>query len=537
MLVNNLKVSLGGNTILDNVSFSLNNEEKVGLVGKNGSGKSTLLKTLSGLIEQNSGEINLQGQTVGYLKQEISHEYNDYTILEYIKSSTKIDKIERRMHELEENLNEDNMEEYGDILNKYLELDGYNFEENLSKIVSGLNLSETLDTKIKTLSGGEKIKVLLSALFLQNSDILLLDEPTNNLDMKAIMWLEKYLKDIDKTILMVSHDEVFLQNIANKIFELTDGKIKEYNLKYDNYLEEKQHEYNRKLEEYTKMSEEKDKLKKRLQKAKEWSNKGNNKKAHNDNDKIANNFAKERTNNSNVSKLSKQIEEMYIPKFKEKKPINFFFDFDEEKGNKDIQLNDLVCGYDNFKTPTIDLEIPFGSKLEISGGNGTGKTTLIKTMQGELKPISGNVILGSSVKFGYISQDTLNSDDECSVLEYLTKDRENVDLSFIFILLDKFDISYEDKDKPYNKLSPGERTRVNLVKIALDKTNALILDEVINHLDKDAIDLIYELIESYQGTIISISHNRKYNEILNADMCLDIQTGEIKNKRLTKKIR
>lgn len=535
MIVNNLKVSIKSNIILDDISFILNSNDKVGLVGSNGSGKSTLLRVLSGILKKDFGTIKLENETIGYLKQEISHEFDELSILDYIKYEVGIDKLEDKLHKLEANLTEENMEEYSNVLNEYLAIDGYSFEENLKVVLKGLLFNKSLDSKIKAISGGEKIKILLASLLLRNDDILLLDEPTNNLDIEAIQWLENYLKNTSKKIIIVSHDEVFLDKITNKIFELRNRKLKEYNMGYQEYLKELENEYDRKYMEYVKAKEEKDKLKKQVEQASVWVNKGVNKKSHNDNDKIANNFAKERTNSSNVSKLKKNLESIEIPEFQEKQKINFSFDFDDSKGNKDIILNELVCGYETFTTPLINLSIPFGTKLEIMGSNGSGKTTLLKTILCELKPINGKVIIGNSVKIGYISQDTLGINTEDTILEYLTKDKKDINLSMIFILLNKFNINYDDKDKLYKTLSPGQRTRVNLVKIALDKTNVLILDEVTNHLDKEAIDLICELVSAFKGTIISISHNRKYNEILDSDIKLDIRTGEIEYKKLIKR--
>ena len=278
-----------------------------------------------------------------------------------------------------------------------------------------------------------------------------------------------------------------------------------------------------------------DKLKKQVQKAKEWANKGTNKKAHNDNDKLANNYAKERTNSGNVSRLSRELESIEIPKFEEKRPIKVFFNFENSKGNKDILLSHLVCGYDSFTTPEINLLIPFGTRLNVTGGNGSGKTTLIKTILGQIDPLSGEVRIGNDARIGYISQNTLDSQTSDSIYTYLTKEKEDVDKSYIFVLLDKFNIGYDDKDKAYSSLSPGERTRVNLAKLALDNINVIVLDEVTNHLDKEALDLIYELVRDYEGTIISISHNRKYNEQLDANVELDVKTGIVIQKSLTKK--
>ncbi len=535
MIVSNLNKQIGNKNILQDVSFTLDNNDKVGLVGVNGAGKSTLLKILAKEMNFDKGKVRLNEETITYLKQEIPYIYNDLTIVEYVKQELKLDRLETRLHELENNLTEEVMEEYGSVLDQYLALDGYSFEDNLKSILLGLNFKENINNKIKTLSGGEKIKVLLVVVLLQNSDILLLDEPTNNLDMEAIEYLEKNLKSANKKMIIVSHDEVFLNNIVNKIYELENGKINVYNLSYQGYLNQKELEYKELKERYLKAQDQKDKLKHQVQKAKEWANKGMNKKAHNDNDKLANNYAKEKTNTSNISKLTKELKNIEIPDFEEKKPINVFFNLGEVKGNKEIELNHLVCGYETFKTAEINLLIPYGIRVNIIGGNGTGKTTLLKTILNEVSPIKGYVNIGSGVRIGYISQNTLDSDLDESIYSYLTKDIENIDKAKIFTLLDKLGIDYDDKDKSYLSLSPGERTRVNLAKLAINNINVLILDEVTNHLDKEALDLIYELVSSYTGTIISISHNRKYNEYLNSDIDLDIKTGKIIQRRLLKK--
>lgn len=534
MIVNNLKKQIGSNEILKDISFNLSVNDKVGLVGNNGSGKTTLLKILFGELKKDSGNIKLNNQTIGYLKQEIPYIYNDFSIINYIKNDIGIDKLEEKLHILENNLNEENMNEYSDVLNKYLAIDGYSFEDNLKTILLGLNLNKNINDKIGTLSGGEKIKVLLATVLLKNADILLLDEPTNNLDIDAINWLENNLKLSNKKMIIVSHDEIFLNNIVNKIYELSDGIINEYNLTYENYLKQKELEFNQLKDRYEKAQEQKDKLKKQVQKVKEWLNKGSSKKLFNDNDKIANNYAKEKTNSSNISKLTKELKKLEIPEFEEKRPIKVFFNFDNSKGNKDILLENLVCGYEKFETVEFNLLIPFGTRLNIIGGNGTGKTTFIKTILGEIKPKDGKIKIGNDVKIGYISQNTLDENFDDSIFTYLTKNQKEINKSYLFTLLDKFNINYDDRDKLYKYLSPGERTRVNLAKLAINNINVLILDEVTNHLDKEALDLIYELISEYEGTIISVSHNRKYNEYLNSDIDLDIKTGNVLHKTYLK---
>ena len=539
MIVTNLKKSIDSKYLFFNVSFSLNIGNKIGLIGENGTGKSTLLKILSGLMKADSGKINLNGKKVKLLRQEIERDKYNLTVIDYIKNDNGLLELENRLHSLEENLTEENMEEYGDVLDAYLKLDGYDFETNLEVIMNGLNMNTCLNSKVSELSGGQKIKVLLASLLLSNSDILLLDEPTNNLDIEAIEWLETYLKKLDREMIIVSHDETFLNSVTNKIFELSNGKITEYNLSYSDYLLYKEHEYNRELEKYEQAKEQQRKIQASIQEAKEWASKGLSKKKS-DNDKLSANFSKERTKKtaSKASRLSRELEKIEIDKsFRKKERIDFSVDFSDSKGNRDIYTSELVCGYENFSTPPVSIDIPFGTRINIQGKNGTGKTTFIKTILGEIPAISGSISIGNEVKAGYISQDSLDTEEaDCSVYEYLSKETDT-DKSVLFNILNKFHINYDDKDKPFSSLSPGQRTRVNLAKLAINETNTLILDEATNHLDIEAIHVLEEVIESFNGTIISISHNRSFNTILNADVNLNIETGTIKytSSKLSKK--
>lgn len=529
LIVSNLCKTVNGKDLLDDISFVLNDGNKVGLIGKNGVGKSTLLKTIVGILPMDSGQINLNGQTVKLLKQEISKDDYDYSVIDYIKKEIEISDLEQRLHELENNLTDDNMEEYGNILEKFLSVDGYNFETNLDIVLNGLKLDIDVHRKVGTLSGGQKIKILLACLLLSNADILLLDEPTNNLDIEAIEWLENYLINLDKKMIIVSHDEEFLNNITNKIFELDNGKINEYNLSYSDYLDYKDMEYNHRLEQYEHAQEQKKKLKASIQEAKEWANKGLSSKKK-DNDKIAANFSKERTKktSSKASKLSKELDKIEIDtSFRKREPINFTVDYSDIKGNGDIYVDDLICGYDDFCTPAIKIDIPFGTRVQIYGKNGSGKTTFIKTLLNEVEPISGKIHIGNDVKIGYISQDSLEDDSsDLSIYEYLSQDSD-IDKSMLFNILNKFHINYEDKDKAYSSLSPGQRTRVNLAKLAINNINTLILDEATNHLDIEAIHVLEEVITTFNGTIISISHNRLFNKCLAPDIVLNIEDATL----------
>lgn len=529
MIVSNLSKTINGKDLLDEISFVLNDGNKVGLIGKNGVGKSTLLKVISGMLPMDSGKINLNDQTIKLLKQEIAKEDYDYSVIDYIKKEINILELEKRLHELESSLNDDNMEEYGDVLDQFLRVDGYNFETNLDIVLSGLKLDIDVNKKVGTLSGGQKIKILLASLLLSNADILLLDEPTNNLDIEAIEWLENYLINLDKKMIIVSHDEEFLNNITNKIFELSDGKITEYNLKYSDYLEYKDMEYEHRLEQYEQAQEQRKKIKASIQEAKEWANKGLSSKKK-DNDKLSANFSKERTKKTSAkaSKLSKELEKIEIDtEFRKREPINFTVDYSGIKGNGDIYIDELVCGYKDFHTPAIKVDIPFGTRIQIFGKNGSGKTTFIKTLLKEIPPIEGNMYIGNDVKIGYISQDSLDDDSsDLSIYEYLSQDSD-IDKSMLFNILNKFHINYDDKDKPYSSLSPGQRTRVNLAKLAINEINTLILDEATNHLDIEAIHILEEVIATFNGTIISISHNRAFNNCLAPDVILNIEDATL----------
>lgn len=531
MIVKNLSKSFNSNKILDNISFVLEDNDKVCLIGNNGAGKSTLLKILNGNINYDSGNINYNDESIGMLMQEIDIEDYDLTIIDYIKKKTNILLLEEKLHRLEENLNDSNMEEYGNVLDLYLKLDGYNFENNINMLLNGLGLNKDLNKKVKELSGGEKIKVLLTILLLSNPDIMLLDEPTNNLDIDGITYLENYLVKLNKKMIIVSHDEEFLNNISNKIFELNQGKLTEYKMPYYEYLDYKEKEYQRNLDEYNSINEKREELKSRIKEAEKWSNKGANKKKK-DNDKIAANFAKEQTKKTsgNISKLKRELEKEKNIDFKKKEKVSFDVNFTNEKGNKDIIINDLVCGYENFKTNKINLNIPFGMRVRIDGKNGTGKSTFIKTLLSKIDKVSGDIIKGNEVKFGYISQDTLIEDNNKTIYEYLTDGIDEINNGLLFTVLDKFNISYEDRNKKYSKLSPGERTRVNLAKLSIDEVNVLVLDEITNHLDMEALNLIYDMLGSFKGTIISISHNRKFNEILSPDITYNISTSKIEYK-------
>ena len=294
---------------------------------------------------------------------------------------------------------------------------------------------------------------------------------------------------------------------------------------YNNYLMTRENEYANELINYEQLQEKRKELKKKIEETSSWASKGAQGKKKTDNDKLSRNYSKERSKKTSgkISQLNRELESLKDISFVKKEDLSFDICYDNGKGNKDIYVYDLVCGYDSFKTDEINMDIPFGTRVNITGSNGSGKTTFIKTLLGQIKPVQGNINIGNYVNFGYMSQNTIDSESDLTIYEYLTNELEDVDDAFLFALLNRFHINYEDRNKKYNILSPGERAKVNIVKLALNKVNVLILDEVTNHLDVETINIICEVVCNFKGTIINISHNRKFNEIINADIVFNIE--------------
>ncbi len=532
MQINNISKTLGKKEVLKDISFEINNNDKIGIIGINGSGKSTLLKIIAGHILPDFGSIN-SSHDVAYLKQEIAIEDYDLTILDYIKKESGIKVIEDKINVLQENLTEDNMEQYGLLLDKFLELDGYNIESNIERYLNKFNINKSVDNKIFELSGGEKIKILLISMFLCDKNILLLDEPTNNLDIQSVNFLKDYLISSNKSMLIVSHDKNFLSDITNKTLKLENGSCVLYPYNYETYLQVQQDLYNKDYENYIKSKEQIKQISSQINNVKEKSN-SNKKQPAKDNDKLARNFKAENAENktgAKLKKLSEQLDDIKntVNEFKSKQKLNYIIEQDDINFNlKDIMFKNLICGYNNFSTKPITANIKQGSRVLISGVNGTGKTTLIKTLLNELNIKSGEILLDKNIKFGYLEQNTIvNKDMNVTVYEYLKNNLQNVSDGLIFNVLHNFQISYEDRDKKYSNCSSGERTKINLAKLSLEKVNALILDEPTNHLDLEASEILYNAVQNFKGTIFAISHNLAFIEILEPNIIIDLDDGKV----------
>ena len=530
--------SFGGKVILSNISFTVDHGEKAGIIGSNGVGKSTLLKIIARQLHQDSGEINTNTlESIGYLKQEFEIPEESLSVTSFIKWYIGIDKLEKRLNELQEELekNESNIEEFCAVQEKYIRLDGYNFDYKLDNILNGLGILPVVrNKKIKDLSGGQKSKIILAAVLLKGADLLLLDEPTNNLDIKSIEWLEGYLKSVNMPCLIVSHDRRFLNAVTTKTLEINffDRTLSSYPGNYAQYREFKEAKEKRQLELYEAQQEKKKELQDSIRQKKDWASKGR-KQGVKDNDKYTRGYERDRSSGlaSKARKIEKQIEKLdKIERPRVKKKLKININFSKIKGSTMIYAKELICGYPNgFKTSPITFEVKFGEKVIIVGKNGSGKSTFIKTLFSNLEKISGTMDIGTGLNIGYISQDTkIDTDQDLEQFIIGSIDEEKLeDKSKVYTTLAQFNFTYEERQKKYAMLSPGERTRARLVIFSLLDINVLVFDEPTNHLDIEALEALEEVISSFDGTVMAISHDREFIGRVHPDKIYKMDNGNL----------
>ena len=530
--------SFCGKVILSNISFTVDYGEKAGIIGSNGVGKSTLLKIIARQLHQDSGEINTNTlESIGYLKQEFEIPEESLSVTSFIKWYIGIDKLEKRLNELQEELekNESNIEEFCAVQEKYIRLDGYNFDYKLDNILNGLGILPVVrNKKIKDLSGGQKSKIILAAVLLKGADLLLLDEPTNNLDIKSIVWLEGYLKSVNMPCLIVSHDRRFLNAVTTKTLEINffDRTLSSYPGNYAQYREFKEAKEKRQLELYEAQQEKKKELQDSIRQKKDWASKGR-KQGVKDNDKYTRGYERDRSSGlaSKARKIEKQIEKLdKIERPRVKKKLKININFSKIKGSTMIYAKELICGYPNgFKTSPITFDVKFGEKVIIVGENGSGKSTFIKTLFSNLEKISGTMDIGTGLNIGYISQDTkIDTDQDLEQFIIESIDEEKLeDKSKVYTTLAQFNFTYEERQKKYAMLSPGERTRARLVIFSLLDINVLVFDEPTNHLDIEALEALEEVISSFDGTVIAISHDREFIGRVHPDKIYKMENGNL----------
>ncbi len=513
--ITNGSVSYGAETILEEINFNIKGKEKIAIVGRNGSGKSTLLKALinNELLSEGVGidKFSIYKESVkeiGYLKQ-IDFEDDNITMLdEILKVYKEIIDLEKKMESLvikmQTNSSEELAKEYSKTHDKYELLDGYTYKKEYETAINKFGFSvDDKYKKISEFSGGQRTKIAFIKLLLSKTDILLLDEPTNHLDINTIEWLEGYLKNYSKAVIIVSHDRMFLNRIVDKIYEIEYGTITEYSGNYEFFEKQKRINYERQLKDFEFQQKEIKRL----------------------ND-IADRFRfKPSKAKMALSKL-KQVERMVKIEEPNKYDLKSFktnFEIKQESGNNVLVVENLEIGYNNTLSK-CSFNLYRGQKLGIIGSNGTGKSTLLKTLIGNINPISGTYQFGHNVQIGYFDQQMLGLNNEKTVFDDFYDDFPELTVTEVRNSLGAFMFSGEDVFKKVKMLSGGEKVRLSLSKILKKSPNLLILDEPTNHMDIVGKESLENMLKSYTGTLIFISHDRFFvNKI--ADSILSFENG------------
>lgn len=494
----NISKAYGIDDILEDISFTVSARDKVGLIGVNGAGKTTLMKILMGIESKDSGDIFIAKEmTIGYLEQntnlDISASAFDYC--EEVFSD--IFALEQEMRLLELKMIDDHsqsvLDEYSFLQEKFETLDGYSISSRIRGVLSGLGFSDDEYNKpINQLSGGQKSRVGVARLLLKKPDILLLDEPTNHLDISAIKWLEEFLKTYPGTIIMISHDRYFLDQITTRIFEIEDGTLATYNGNYSQFIDQKKMLFEAELKKYESQQKELNKQEALIRKFKDRGTEKLAKRARSREKRLA------------------HMEVMTQPKL-----FRAHFKIDLKagvsSGKEVLMAQSLSKAYEDKEVfQDVSMEVYKGDRIGLIGPNGVGKTTLFKILLGQLSFDDGELTLGHHVYPGYYDQEMNTLTLENTVLEEIHDDNPQLSITEVRSLLGAFLFSGDDIDKYVHQLSGGERGRLTLLKLMLSTSNLLFLDEPTNHLDLYSKETLEEALNCYDGTMITISHDRYF---------------------------
>ena len=501
--VNQLCKYYGADIVLSNIKLEVQTRDRIALVGRNGAGKSTLLKVISGNLSYDSGDIIKPKEVkIGYLAQDTGLE-SDLSIWEEMLSVfAELRQQEKTLRKLEQQMSNpatfQNDAEYQKVLKEYdvLQVEfkdkgGYQFEADIRSVLHGLNFqSFDYNTKIFSLSGGQKTRLALGKLLLAKPDILILDEPTNHLDIDTLSWLEQYLQGYDGAILIVSHDRYFLDKVVNQVYEISRKEISKFPGNYSSYLDKKAANYEREMKQFEKQQDEVAKLQ----------------------DFIHRNLARASTTKRAQSRR-KRLEKMELMDrpLGSEKSASFGFDIEKQSGNEVLNINSLSIGYEN-KTVSNDISFKLkrGDSIALVGPNGIGKSTLLKTIMNKLSPLNGDIQYGTNVMIGYYDQQQAELTSNKRVLNELWDEYPLKPEKDIRTVLGNFLFSGDDVLKIVSTLSGGEKARLALAKLMMQKANLLILDEPTNHLDLDSKEILENALLDYPGTILFVSHDRYF---------------------------
>lgn len=494
----NGSVEYDGNTVLSEINFSVSDKEKIALVGRNGSGKTSILKCISGEVPLVSGtgdekfSFSISGAPkIGYLqqvslndeltlRQEILSAYKDVVGLE--------NKLQNLLDKMSENPSDENVGAYSRAMERFENIGGYLYKKEYLTAVSKFGFSaEDLDKKLSCFSGGQRTKIALMKLLLEKPDVLLLDEPTNHLDIAAVEWLEGYLKNYKNSVVIVSHDRMFLDRIVGVVYEIEYGVTTRYKGNYTAFLAQKQQAYDKALKDAKWKSAEIDRLR-----------------------KIVERFRYKATKAAMAQSKLKEIERLGTVETPRRFDTSTFassFQPEYESVRDALFVKDLVFGYDK-PLGEISLAVERGQKIGVIGSNGTGKSTLLKTITGLIPPLSGDVLFGVKTRVGYFDQTIAATKSELSVLEDFRAEFPELNDGEIRKTLGGFLLSGDDVFKCVKDLSGGEKVRLALSKIFRRRPNFLILDEPTNHMDIIGKETLEKLLMDFSGTVIVVSHDR-----------------------------
>ncbi len=489
------------NPIIRDAAFHINEKENVALIGGNGAGKTTLLRILVGELSPDSGSVSMAKDiSLGYLPQQQTYQSDQTIYHELLAGKQDILELDKQIRDLEQEMKllngkplEDTLANYSKLTEEFEKKDGYAYKSQVVGVINGLHFTDSDRNKpINQLSGGQKTRVALGKLLLNMPDLLILDEPTNHLDLESVRWLETYLKNYPGSVLVVSHDRYFIDRIAGKILEMEAGCVHTFMGSYTDYAKKKEELRNAQRHHYANQQKEIKHQEEVIAKLRSFNREKSIKRAE-----------------SRVKLLNK-MERLDKPVF-ENKSMNIAFTPGITSGNDVLTVDDLSKKFGSLLLFNhLSFELKRGEKAAILGANGTGKTTLLKILAGELKPETGTFRLGANVHIGYYDQEHQILSDEKTIFEEIQDAYPSLNHTKIRNLLAAFLFTGDDVYKNIRLLSGGEKGRVSLAKLMLSEANFLLLDEPTNHLDIESKEILEKALQNYEGTVLYVSHDRYF---------------------------